>query len=323
MPKKNFNVLIIGAGKIGAFFDTPKSASILTHAHAFSEHPGFKLIGFVDRDGRRANQAARIWGGTGFSNLQKAFQAKRVDVAVNATPDKLHYKILRDLMGRPLKFILTEKPLASSLTEANNIMKLARTKRIPIAVNYQRRFVPEFQALAKNIKNNKYGRYLAGTGYYGKGLKHNGSHLLDLVRYLIGEIKQIKETGRTNDYIPGDPSLSGLVTLKNGGRFWLQAINRKFYTIFEADLFFSRARLRIINSGSQIEIQLVKANPIFKGYKNISGSRIINTQLSRAPYFTTDNIHRYLTGREKKLVCSLTDGYEMVKISSVKNIPHL
>ena len=47
---KSFNVLIIGAGNIGALYDTPDMDKVLTHAHAFSIINGFKLLGFVDLD---------------------------------------------------------------------------------------------------------------------------------------------------------------------------------------------------------------------------------------------------------------------------------
>ena len=68
-----YNVLIIGAGKIGAFFDQPGSENILTHAHAFSTHPGFKLLGFVDSNAGQAQKAVSIWGGEYFNNLMRPY----------------------------------------------------------------------------------------------------------------------------------------------------------------------------------------------------------------------------------------------------------
>lgn len=58
---KSYNVLIIGAGNIGAFFDMPYSKNVLTHAHAFSKVEGFNLLGFVDVDNKKAIEAANIW----------------------------------------------------------------------------------------------------------------------------------------------------------------------------------------------------------------------------------------------------------------------
>ena len=54
------NVVIIGAGKIGAFFDSPDSSNILTHAHAFTANRNFRLLGFVDKDLNQAGRAAQI-----------------------------------------------------------------------------------------------------------------------------------------------------------------------------------------------------------------------------------------------------------------------
>ena len=36
IEEKKYNVVIIGSGNIGAFYDEPGSEQILTHAHAFS-----------------------------------------------------------------------------------------------------------------------------------------------------------------------------------------------------------------------------------------------------------------------------------------------
>ena len=48
MTKRTYNVLIVGAGNIGSGYDNPNSIEFLTHAHAFVNHDGFNLIGFVE-----------------------------------------------------------------------------------------------------------------------------------------------------------------------------------------------------------------------------------------------------------------------------------
>ena len=58
--KACYKALIVGAGKMGAFFDEPGSDNIFTHAHAYNNHPGFELSGFVDIDGKRARRASRL-----------------------------------------------------------------------------------------------------------------------------------------------------------------------------------------------------------------------------------------------------------------------
>ena len=41
----------------GAFFDTRNDEDVLSHAHAYAVHPDFELVGFVDIDSRKAEEA--------------------------------------------------------------------------------------------------------------------------------------------------------------------------------------------------------------------------------------------------------------------------
>jgi len=312
MKKKIYNVLIIGAGNIGAFYDTPKSKYVLTHAHAFSGHKNFKLIGFVDNDTKKAKEAAKIWGTKFFSSIDEAFSYSEIDVVCNSTPDAVHYEILKKILNKKVKLIFSEKPLTVELKEAKEIIKIAKNKKIAVAVNYRRRYVPEFIKLAEEIKAGLYGEFLTGTGYYGKGLKHNGSHLIDMLRLLLGEIKGSKIVNKTFDFRKDDPSLSAVLSFKNGKNLFLEYVDSRIYTIFELDLSFSGARFRIINSGDNIEKQLVKSDMKFKGYKNISEGLILKTSLDRSMYFAADNIYKYLV-KGQKLFNSIEDSFKTME----------
>lgn len=309
MKKGIFKVLIIGAGRIGATFDTPKSGAVLSHAHAFSGHPGFALVGFVDADFIAARRAAKLWGGQAFVSVAEAFKDQTIDVVVNATPDSAHHKVLKQVLAYPVKLVFAEKPLTKTPEQALEIVKLARRRRINVAVNYNRRFLPEFRRLAADIKRGQYGRYLTGTGYYGKGTKHNGSHLLDCLRFLVGEVKSSRIVNRDYDFTADDPSVSAVLGLANGQPFFLQHLSRKFYTIFELDLLFESARVRVIDAGRKITIQTVKADVVFGGYEVLGPAKTVETLLDKSFYFMADNVYRYLAKRAS-LACPLDEGYK-------------
>lgn len=312
MAKKVFNVLIIGCGKIGAFFDKPGDKNVLTHAHAFSLHKGFNLVGFVDIDFEQTEKAVAIWNGHVFKNLKEAFENNHIDIVCNATPDQFHFRVLKEILKYQSKFIFTEKPLTATLKEAREIKKLTKKKKIGMAVNYRRRFVPEFKKIKEEIKKGKYGEYLTGTGFYTKGITHNGSHAIDLLQYFIGDIKDATIFSSNGGKVR-DPHITTAIEFqsknKNKKKFFLHNINHKFYAIFELDFLFSKARIRIINSGFQIEIQEVKEDKFFKGYRNMEYDKTINTSLGKSLYFAVDNIYKHITQGEK-LDCSLEDGYK-------------
>lgn len=286
--------LIIGAGKIGAFFDRPGSGAVLTHAHALSSHPGFRLLGFSDADHSQAERAAALWGGKAFPSLGAAL-AGGADLAVLAVPDDLHYPLLKELADYPVRAVLAEKPLTRTLEEAREIVSLYRERGIALVVNYSRRFVPEFASLRGRIASGDFGRFLAGTGYYGKGTLHNGSHMIDLLRLLLGEVTVRRRLDSVADCFPEDPSCSALLSFKDGATFLLQAVDCRLFTIFEADFLFERARVRMVDSGFGIEIYRPRESEIFAGYFNLQETESTRTSLGTALAHCAESLYRILS----------------------------
>jgi predicted dehydrogenase len=308
-----YNALIIGAGNIGAFFDTPGAYDILTHAHAYKKFEGFNLLGFVDTDMGKAKKAVSLWGGSFFHCLEKAFDESIVDVVSVAVPDEQHYEVLLKLSEFPVKCVFAEKPLTKKLEEAEDIVRIYKEKNIGLVVNYGRRFVPEFERIRDDIHQGIYGGYVSGAGFYGKGINHNGSHLIDLLRYFIGEIQDSYVTDYLFDFYDDDPSVSCILTLDNDKKFYLQHIDCNLFSIFELDMFFEKKRIRIKELGFVIEKYDVRESDIFTGYKNMVETGENRTSLGKAMYYAVKNIYDFLT--EGAIIkCSVFDGYKAVEV---------
>lgn len=294
MLMATYSVLIIGAGKIGAFFDAPESEHVLTHAHAFSRHQSFILAGFVDSDYEQAKLAAHVWNCEAYTSISAAFERGDIDIAVVATPDSSHYSILKELACFPVRLVLAEKPLTTSLIESQEIIQLYRTCEITLAMNYTRRYVPEFFDLKSKIASGEFGKFLVGTGYYGKGTLHNGSHMIDLLRFMLGEISQTRTLSSTYDYYEYDPSCTAELAMACGGQFVMQAVDCRCHTIFEFDLVFESRRVRIVDSGFTMEMYSVKGSEFFSGYRNLSLLETESTSLGNALLFAAQNIYEHL-----------------------------
>jgi predicted dehydrogenase len=313
-----YSVLIIGAGKIGAFFDSPKNEKVLTHAHAFSIHPGFRLLGFVDSDIEQAKRATCLWGGETFTSVADAFSRYVIDVAVIAVPDEFHYKLLKELSSYSPRLVFVEKPLTKTVAEAEEIISVYRDRQINLGLNYTRRFVPEFINLKEEIASGIYGNFLTGTGYYGKGTLHNGSHLIDLLRFLLGEITEARTISQVYDFYDDDPSRSAVLDMAKGGQFIMQALDCRSYTIFEMDMLFEKKRVRIIDSGFRIEFYRASESGIFAGYQYLYLENIMETGLSLALSHTAEAVYRHLVS-ETALCCTGVDGMQALKICSIIN----
>ncbi len=309
-----FNALVVGSGNVGAFYDDPSSTHCLTHAHAFTKHDGFHLIGFVDEDLEKAHRASARWGGRAFRHLDEAFGAERIDVVSVSVPDARHCELLLDLSHRAVRLIFAEKPLVATMAEANAVLKRYRETKIPVCVNFKRRFVPEYQELSRAIADGRFGQYLGGTGYYGKGVLHNGSHLFDLMRFLIADVIDAEGTGFVEDWLAEDPSVSAVLLLANNGRFFVQAVDSRCFTMFEVDLLFEKKRVRISDLGFSLEEFDVARDETFPDYEVLKLARESRTGLAEAMFHAAANIHDFLT-TGVPLKASLADGYRAMEIS--------
>lgn len=308
------NVLIIGAGKISAFFDNPNSTNIITHAHGFSKNNGFDLVGFFDIDYNKAKLASEIWGGKAFERLDDALQEKFIDVVVVAVPDEHHYEVLKEVLEYEPKVIFLEKPVAKSIEQVNKILNVLDKKKTEIVVNYSRRFVYEYEFIKKEILEGTYGSFITGTCYYGKGILHNGSHAIDLIRFLLGEIKNKHVLEKISDYYNDDPSVTAMLSLENNKNVYLQTIDCRNYTIFGMDLLFEKGRIRFEDSDYlKIEKFKVKEDSFFNGYRNLIKNYDYKNENDTAMQGAVENIHNYLNKNEK-LKCTVQDGCEALKI---------
>ena len=199
------------------------------------------------------------------------------------------------MVFQPVKIDLAEKPITKTLVEADEIIALYNQLNVSLLVNYSRRFVPEFHDVKKLIDYQSFGKYVFGAGYYGKGVLHNGSHMINPLEYLIGDV-EVKE--KVFDFYNDDPSVSARLTLENGRPFNLQCVDQNMYTIFEMDLFFENIRVRILDSGYKILFSRVSKSLIFKEYKTLSEVKELETSLGRALTYTYENIFSNLTKGE-------------------------
>jgi predicted dehydrogenase len=125
---------VIGVGYMGRF-----------HAQKFASCKGAKLCAVVDADAGRAQEVAREVGCAARTDFRDLLG--EIDAAVVAVPTELHYAVVRELLEAKVN-VLVEKPLARSVKEADQLLALARRKRMVLQVGHLERFNPAFRALA-------------------------------------------------------------------------------------------------------------------------------------------------------------------------------
>lgn len=257
MKDNLYTISIIGAGSIGALKaedkDNPKTAKLLTHAHAITQNKNFDLRLIIDADRDKSIQAARRWGTVGAVSLQ-AVNAFDNDVFVVAVNTKNHFDVLLNIakLEKLPKLVIIEKPFCVSSGQAAFINHLYQSQGIKLMVNYSRRYSQDYQDFYNFLKSQEVQHV---TIYYNRGLRHDGCHAIDLCNWWFGRCLDMslnKSIEPILDYPEGGRSYS--VSLKYEKCPSVSFIPMDYHTcgIFEMNIFTKKNRHIFANYGEYI-----------------------------------------------------------------------
>ena len=77
-------------------------------------------------------------------------------VFISATPETVHYPMAKASLEAG-KHVFLEKPLALTLTEADELVRLAREKKVKFSIGYSQRFNPKFAYVKKCLEDGTLG----------------------------------------------------------------------------------------------------------------------------------------------------------------------
>ena len=78
-------------------------------------------------------------------------------VYISATPESTHYPIAKDFLSAG-KHVFLEKPIAMTLREADELIKIAKDKKLKFTIGYSQRFNPKYAYVRKCIREATIGR---------------------------------------------------------------------------------------------------------------------------------------------------------------------
>jgi predicted dehydrogenase len=105
-----------------------------------------RLVGVVDTDTARADAVAREFGCRAFGSIEHMLTThSEVQAASVAVPTVLHLEVARNLMEAGVD-VLIEKPLAATLAEADELVRLASAHQRVAQVGHLERFNPAVRA---------------------------------------------------------------------------------------------------------------------------------------------------------------------------------
>ncbi len=217
MKKEQLRVGLIGAG----------SWAQMAHLPAFADQEGVRVVGITDADANRARALCQEFGiDSHYPDLWTMLQEADLDILDVVTSRGMHFEPAMMGMEHNLD-LLCEKPLGHNLAEARTLYATAQRRRLVTHVGFTYRYSPAVQYMRDLVQSGYVGEIFQLQGFEqnaqlidpstplprigfsrktDSGALHGfGSHLLDLARWIVGEIDEV--IGHMATYIHERPVL--------------------------------------------------------------------------------------------------------------------
>lgn len=228
-----------------------------THSYAYKSLtfyydpplPKVNLVAIYGRNEEGVRAAANQFGyASYYTDSQRLIDDERIDIVDNCLPNFLHAKPSIMALEKG-KHVICEKPLATNLEEAKEMVRVAEKAEAKSMVQMCYRFLPAVQRAKKLIDEGYIGKIYQFRGAFlhmghvnpkrplswreqkslsgGGALADLGIHVVDLARFLVGDVRSLCAVTKTfikKRPLPGEDRM-GEVTVDDAGLILLEFKN--------------------------------------------------------------------------------------------------
>lgn len=193
---------VVGCGRIA-----PRHAQSLQDLQASHN---VQLAAVCDSVPSRAQHLAKTYNTWSYTDYQAVLDDPQVDVVSLCVPSGLHASMGQEA-ARAGKHVLTEKPMALNLRDADALIETCHSAGVTLGVVLQNRFNPPMRDLRALVDSGRLGRLLLGSAtvrwyrpqdYYDDGwhgtwsmdggaLMNQSIHHIDALQWLMGEVESV------------------------------------------------------------------------------------------------------------------------------------
>lgn len=315
MENKKYKAAVIGCGKIGAEEDLYKKAvKPGTHAMAYKSNLKIELSALVDTNMAKLQKAGKFFPGASlFSNAKEMLEKIRPEIVSIATPPDSHFELVRLAASHNAKAVICEKPIAKTLEEANEMIKICKKNNVLLFVNHQRRFDYIIRKWQGRIKKGLLGEIRQGSCFYYNGLFNGGTHMIDMLLFFLGEVDFVSAVkNEKTSWKESDIDADCQIHFKNGAVVSMQSLPKN-YGFFELYFYGEKGFLALKKLGYEIEYRKLVKNKYYKGYNMLSGT--VEKEGSERSFMSSviKHVVSCLEGKEKPIGTG-EDGLAVLKV---------
>ena len=325
------NSALIGCGRIGFLLENdPLRNKPCTH-YGGAISAGIKFNYACDINADRLNsfaQKANIKQQFLFSDYRDLLKHADLDLAVISANTSQHYKIIKLCAEKKVKVIVSEKPLTAEIRAADEILNVCNKNSVILITNHERRYDPYYRTAKQLIDSGKLGKLISIRGSMmtsshrgdsqaengGGPFLHDGTHLVDMIRFFSGEISYVnsefKRYTRTKGF---EDYIACHMKSDTGVQIFAEAGGNCSYFAFELDIVLSKGRIIIGNGYRRIFIP--KESSYYTGFYDLSED-IFPAPKDKHNSFT--NLYRevksVLSNKTNTITSSGLDGYKALEV---------
>ncbi len=245
-----------------------------SHAASYAAIPATRVVAVCDLVPQLLQDFEVHWGSTwgdiaAYTDYRQMFAHENLDILSVVTPDHRHADIVVDAVAAGVAGIFCEKPIATSLSDADRMIEAVERAGVAMTINHTRRWLPQFHRARDMICSGELGglsRIVAYLGGPRAMLFRNGTHTIDMINFfaesdaqwVVGELDPGEQ-----DYGPvyagdgghdpnTDPGATAYIHYHNGVSA-LYCGTKRAATRNEFDLLCEKGRIRV--SPGLVEIQ--------------------------------------------------------------------
>ncbi len=309
---------IIGAGRIGQ-----------VHARSVAANPQTTLVAVADPHLEAAEELVARYGGNALTDADALIQDPDIDAVIICSPTPLHApQVLA--AARQGKAVLCEKPIASSLAEAETLQHQLEDLDARVMVGFNRRFDPGFATAQAAAAAGKVGRveqvsiisrdpaappksYIQVSG----GIFNDMTiHDFDMARFLIGDIVKVSAVGMNMDpelEDSGDFDGAIVTLIASNGRVATVTNSRHCSTGYDQ-------RIEIFGNQGLLSVDNVRETTVEFSGSEVSGAReaYLNFFLDRYAQAYALELDAFVQAVEagEPLSPSVRDGVEALRLAA-------
>ncbi len=212
----SYRAALIGCGNISG-----------RHARAYQAQGNVELVAACDINPENLNRTCDELEIPGrYASHQDLFSDEPdVDLVSVCTFPKVHAEQTIAAANAGAKGVLCEKPMCLSLDEADAMIRACRRNDTRLVIAHRHRQSPNFNKARRLIADGAIGEPRLIWSYLTSCLVDNGTHIVDMMRYLLGDPEAdwvMGQASRKRDTLyqgsPAEESSVGLVAFRTGTR---------------------------------------------------------------------------------------------------------